>query len=113
VAARLGEGSEGPAADALEALVRRADGAAADGDLEAALDRLRAIDTKGLVAYVQNVAARQDLARGRTEAAARRAEEALAAATAVGKARDVALAQAILAGASCAPVSTSAPTPLA
>ncbi len=115
VAAKLGEGSEGPAAAALEALARRAVGSAAEESLEAALDRLRTIDTKGLIAYAQNVAARQDLAAGRAEAARRRAEEALAAASAVGKASEVALAHSTLARATAAAggplLSTPAPTP--
>ena len=101
VAAKLGEGSEAPLAEALEALARLALGeSGADERLEEALDRLRAIDTKGLLAYVQNLAAEWDLRGGQCghlERARRRAEEALGAAAAVDRRSQIALARCCLA----------------
>jgi DNA-binding SARP family transcriptional activator len=101
--ARLGEGSEGPLAEALAALARLALGeAGAAGRLDAAVATLRAIDTKGSLAYVQNLAAEIDLAAGRPEQARQRAEEALRAAAAVDRQSQMALALAALAQADLA-----------
>lgn len=97
-AARLGEGSEVPMAETLEVLARLALGEdAASGLLEAALERLRLIDTKGLLAYAQNLAAEIDLAAGRLAGAERRATEALGAARTVERRSQVVLARAMLA----------------
>jgi DNA-binding SARP family transcriptional activator/tetratricopeptide (TPR) repeat protein len=98
VAAKMGEGSEAPLAAALEALSRLALGeAGADGAVEAAVTRLREIDSRWLVACCSNRGAEIDLAAGRMEAAVRRAREALAAAEAVGRRSEVVLARALLA----------------
>jgi DNA-binding SARP family transcriptional activator len=103
VADRLGEGSEGPLAAALDALARAALGEERVGErLEAALAMLRAIDTKGLLAYAQNLAAELDLAAGRPAEARRRAGEALAAASVVERRSQMALARAVLARAAMA-----------
>ena len=103
VAAKLGEGSEGPLAEALAALACLALGApGAEERLEAALAILRDIDTKGLLAYVQNLAAEIDLAAGRPGRAAQRAEEALRAASVVDRRSQIALARAALAEAALA-----------
>jgi DNA-binding SARP family transcriptional activator/tetratricopeptide (TPR) repeat protein len=108
VAAKLGEGSEGPMAEALEALARLALGEGGAGErLEQALASLRAIDTKGLLAYAQNFAAEVDLCCGRLDQAARRAAEALHAATAVDRQSQIALAHSCLAR--CALLARDAP----
>jgi len=98
LAAKLGDGSELPFARALSALtkVARGDGDA-DGELEHALFGLRAIDTKGHLAYVLNFMARLDLRAGRVAVAQARAEEALHAAEAVGRRTEVARARTVLA----------------
>ena len=96
VAAKMGEGSEGPAAEALEALARVAAGEPEGARLDRALGLLREIDAKGMLAYVLTHAARLDLAAGRTAAARERAEEALGAAQAVDRRTQVALARAVL-----------------
>jgi hypothetical protein len=98
LAAKLGDGSELPFARALSALtkVARGDG---DGDreLEKALAGLRAIDTKGHLAYALNFMANLDLGAGRFPLAQKRAEEALHAAEAVGRRTEVARARTVLA----------------
>jgi hypothetical protein len=101
--ARLGEGSEAPMAEALAAVARLALAEAGAAErLEAAVATLRAIDTKGSLAYVQNLAAEIDLAAGRPERARQRAEEALRAAAAVDRRSQTALARALLARADLA-----------
>ncbi len=96
-AARLGEGSEAPMAETLEVLARLALGEeAATGLLETALARLRLIDTKGLLAYAQNLAAEIDLAAGRLAGAEWRAMEALGAARTVERRSQLVLARAML-----------------
>jgi DNA-binding SARP family transcriptional activator/tetratricopeptide (TPR) repeat protein len=102
-AARLGEGSEAPMAEALAAVARLALAEAGAAErLEAAVATLRAIDTKGSLAYVQNLAAEIDLAAGRPERARQRAEEAFRAAAAVDRRSQTALARALLARADLA-----------
>jgi DNA-binding SARP family transcriptional activator/tetratricopeptide (TPR) repeat protein len=97
VAAKLGEGSEVPVAETLIALACFMAGEGAAGErLERALAELHRIDTKGLLAYAQNLAAELDLAAGRPEAARRRAEEALQAAAIVDRPTQVVLARALL-----------------
>lgn len=98
VAVKLGEGSEGAMAAALEALARQLAGEpAADASLEACIARLREIDTKGQLAYVLNHAAFVDLREKRLERARLRAQEALSAAEAVDRSSEVAVALSILA----------------
>jgi DNA-binding SARP family transcriptional activator len=96
VAARMGEGSEGPIADALEALARSAAGEDVGAQLDRAIDRLRAVDAKGMLAYVLNSAAALDLARGGRETARARAKEALQAAEIVGRSTQTVIARAVL-----------------
>jgi DNA-binding SARP family transcriptional activator len=97
VVARMGEGSEGTAAEALEALSRAAAGErAAWGELERAIARLREIDAKGLLAYVLTSTAELDLAAARPADARARADEARANAEVVDRATQVVLARAIL-----------------
>src|SRR5262249_32616667 len=103
VAARMGEGSEGPFSAALEAMVALASGeAGADQRLDKAADALRAADARGLLAYTLLFGAEDDLRAGRTPSARGRAEEALRAAELVGRCSDVALAHAVLARAGLA-----------
>ncbi len=98
VAAKMGEGTEGPAAEALEALARVALGeATAEPRLERALDALREVDAKGMLAYVLTLAAEIDRGRGAIDRARARAEQALSAAQIVARKSLVALARAVLA----------------
>ena len=98
LAVKMGEGSERPIAEALESLARvlQGDGAAEDA-LDFALGRVRDADAKGMLATVLNFAAEHDLARGRLVRARGRATEALAAAQAVERQNQVAIARASLA----------------
>jgi hypothetical protein len=98
LAAKLGDGSELPFARTLSALTKIAgsDGNATD-ELELALGGLRAIDTKGHLAYALNYVAGIDLRRGRVPLAKTRAEEALHAAESVGRRTEVARARTVLA----------------
>lgn len=98
LAAKLGDGSELPFARTLSALTRVARGDV-DGsaELEGALGGLRAIDTKGHLAYALNFVASLDLRAGRISLAKARAEEALSAAEAVGRRTEVARARTVLA----------------
>ncbi len=103
LAAKLGEGSEGPVAAALEALTLVREGGVAAADrLDEALAAVRAVDTKGFLAYVLTAAGEHDLACGQLTAAGERAREALEAATAVGRRSQIALARALLARAAAA-----------
>jgi hypothetical protein len=98
VAAKMTEGSEGAAAEAVDALARVAccyEGA--DARLESAVARLREIDAKGMLAYVLSAAAEIDGAAGRLDRAEARAKEALVAAEAVRRRSLVALARGQLA----------------
>jgi hypothetical protein len=96
-AAKLGEGSEGPWADALEALARRRRSETeAEARLEAAIRALREVDTKARLATALNLAAADDFARGDTQTAERRANEAREAARIVGRQGQVARADALL-----------------
>ncbi len=98
VAEKLSEGSEGAAARALGALMRmRRNPTHSERELEDALEELRAVDAKGLLAYTLTHAAERDLARGLLERAELRATEALGAAKAVKRRSQVALASAVLA----------------
>jgi hypothetical protein len=98
LAARMGEGSERPIAEAIESLARVLGGdTAAETSLEAALDRVREADAKAMLSTLLNLAAEDDLARGHLERARTRAREALAASRAVERSNQVAIARAILA----------------
>ncbi|WP_137127931.1 AAA family ATPase [Roseomonas sp. HF4] len=112
VAARMGE--DAPFAEALGALAAlRADAPGAEGRLDAAIARLRAVDDKGYLAYALNAAAGHHLSAGRVEAAQAAAAEALSAAAAVGRGGEAAAARATLARAAAAgsAIPTVAPTP--
>ncbi|HEX7049729.1 MAG TPA: AAA family ATPase [Longimicrobiales bacterium] len=98
VAARMGEGSEAPFVEALDALARLALGeTAARTALDAALTRLREVDSKAMLAYVQVAAGDLELDAGAIESARARGTEALGAADAAGRASTAALARALLA----------------
>jgi hypothetical protein len=64
---------------------------------EAALDALRAVDSKAHLAYALDVLAEQDLRASRADDARRRAEEALVAAETVGQKSELAVARSLLA----------------
>jgi len=103
VAAKMGDGSERPVADALDALARVAACVpGAEGHLARALARLREIDAKGMLSYVLVAAAQIDLRAKRLDAARARAEEGLHAAEVVDRRSQVALARSVLAGVSLA-----------
>ncbi|MGO9839005.1 MAG: ATP-binding protein [Polyangiaceae bacterium] len=98
VAAKMGEGSERPVADALDALARVAACVpGAEEHLARASSRLREIDAKGMLSYVLVATAQFDLRATRLGAARVRAEEGLRAAEAVGRRSQVALARSVLA----------------
>jgi DNA-binding SARP family transcriptional activator len=98
-AGKIGEGSEGPVAEALEAYARSAVGEAdAEARLERALTTLREVDVKGMLAKVLVLAAELDLGSGRLDRAEGRASEALGAAEALQRRSLVAEARAVLAG---------------
>jgi len=98
VAAKLNEGSEAPFAAGLEALAAAGLG---EPDAAAALaraeGRLRAVDSSARLAYLLLGEATLALDRGRTDEARRPAEEALAAATRVGRVGLLVAAHALLA----------------
>jgi hypothetical protein len=97
VAARLGEGSEGPIAVMFDALARAAvDEPGIDQPLAAALQTLRDIDNRGFLAYALGFAAALDLGAGRLDRARERAAEALASATQVHADNEIARAQLVL-----------------
>ena len=91
VGTKLGEGSEVASARALRALLRDPEA------LDDALDELRRVDAKGVLAYVLNEAARRDIAAGDSARAERRAGEALQSATTVGRKAQMARARDLLA----------------
>jgi DNA-binding SARP family transcriptional activator len=98
VAGRMGEGSDRAGADTVLALARYALGHDEGGaGLAQALERLQRIDAKGLLAVTLTHAAEMDLAAGRPALALVRARAALAAATAVDRPCQAALARAVLA----------------
>jgi tetratricopeptide (TPR) repeat protein len=98
VVAKLGAGSEAPFIRALAALSRLELGEPeALVDVERALKDLRLVDSKAHVAYVLNALADHDANSGRVDEARRRAEEALAAAEAVGHRSEAAVARSRLA----------------
>ena len=98
LAAKMGEGSERPIAEALAGLARVLDGdTTAEAALEAALGRVRDVDAKAMLSTILNFAADHDLACERLERAQERAAEALAAAKAVERNNQAAVARATLA----------------
>ena len=95
VAAKMTGGSEGVRTELLASIVRFAlDGK--PGDLRARLQDVREIDSKSDLAWALTFIAELELERGETETARRDAIEALAAADAVGRASEAALARVIL-----------------
>jgi hypothetical protein len=93
---KLRVGSEEPFAHAFSALCDYAL-SGSDADLEPALEKLRVADAKHRLAYTLTRAAQLDCARGRFDAAALRATEALEYTTLLNRATEMALARAILA----------------
>ena len=97
VAEKMADGSEPAVADALAALVARATGEpGATAHLERAIAALVSVDAKAMLAYVLNVAATHDLAAADVASAEARAARALAAATAVGRRSEIAIACSLL-----------------
>jgi DNA-binding SARP family transcriptional activator/tetratricopeptide (TPR) repeat protein len=97
VAAKMGEGSEGPAAHAVEALAMLACGQ--EGALalvDRALCVLREVDAKGMLAYVLSFAAEIELAAERVDHARARAQEALQASEVVDRRSLVTLSHVVL-----------------
>ena len=84
VAGKLGEGSELALTDVLKALGGRQAGNS-PGDIETALEALRAADSKGLLSYALVEAAQMEFVYGNTEKAAAYVEEAVQAAGEVGR----------------------------
>ncbi len=98
IAGKLREGSELPFARALLALCGLARGNMADLDaFEAALAELRIADSKHRLAFICSCAARHFVSLGDFARARSFGEEALAAATAIRRPSDMAVAQAVLA----------------
>src|SRR5262249_43959105 len=90
-AARLGDGSEGPIADALESL------ATEGADLAPSLDGLVRADAKAMLAYCLTMAAEREEERGDLAAAPSLAKRALEAALPLGKPSAILLAHVALA----------------
>jgi tetratricopeptide (TPR) repeat protein len=98
VAARMGEASEGPFAAGLESVARLALGERDVSEaLCRALERLRELDSRWMLATVLVLAAEVEAAAGRSEDSRRHASEALAAAASVGRRSEAALASTLLA----------------
>jgi DNA-binding SARP family transcriptional activator/tetratricopeptide (TPR) repeat protein len=96
VADKMGEGSEAPFARALEALARLfLSEKGAEAEVEKALRNLRDVDSKWMLAYSLVLAGEADLARGDFALALGRAREAQAAARAVDRPSELALAFAL------------------
>jgi DNA-binding SARP family transcriptional activator len=97
VAGKMSDGSEAAIAAALGAIAERpGSGPDRAARFEAAVGALVAADTKAMLAYVLNAAAAQDFAAGDLPAAERHAGAALAAAAAVGRRSEIAVARALL-----------------
>jgi hypothetical protein len=98
VAAKMGEESEGPFAAGLEAVARLAlgepDGAV---ELDRAVEALRALDSRWMVACVLVLAAEVDASAGRPEVARTRASQALDVARDIGRRSEAARASTLLA----------------
>jgi ATP/maltotriose-dependent transcriptional regulator MalT len=94
----MGEGSEAPFAQALDALAAlMLDEPGADDRTGRAITALRAIDAKALLARALTMAATVDFAQGRLDQAEARAREAQRSAEIVGHASERVIALAILA----------------
>jgi len=94
VAEKMTGGSESVKAEMLRALARFIAGDPAD--LEAALGRLREVDSKSDLAWALALIAEVEMRRGQKESARAHAEEALATAEGVGRASEAVIASAIL-----------------
>jgi DNA-binding SARP family transcriptional activator len=96
--AKMGDGSTVPVARALESLLalKRGEPGALEA-LEKAVSMLRDVDAKGMLAYTLTIAADADIESGRLNEAEKRAEEALAASSAVGRRTQTTLARTLLA----------------
>jgi tetratricopeptide (TPR) repeat protein len=96
IADKLGDGSEGPFGKAIVALAsRRLGQPGAEDRLETALSELRAIDSKGWIAYVLSHAAALDLAAGEARRAFERSRVAIELALAVARPSDAAFGYAV------------------
>ena len=100
-ASQLGEGADAPLAQAIDSLARLLSGDPT-ADFNAAIEPLRRADDKSRLARLLNLAASEQLERGRFDAACTWAEDALALAESIGEANESALAQATLAQAALA-----------
>jgi DNA-binding SARP family transcriptional activator len=97
VAAKLGEGSEGATADALDALaLRGARAAGADARVATCVEALARADAKSMTAYVLTIAAEMAIEDGQLAEAGELARRALDAATPLGKPSAIVLARAAL-----------------
>lgn len=95
---KLREGSEIPVARVLSCLCAYSrDSETVHADLETALQGLRVADAKHRLAFALTRAAEIDLQGGRSDMARRRAEEALVAATTVGRRSEIVFARVALA----------------
>jgi DNA-binding SARP family transcriptional activator/tetratricopeptide (TPR) repeat protein len=98
IVAKLGEGGEAPFAATIRALARLSSGVeSARGDVDRAIEILRAVDSQAHLAYALNTVAEWDERAGRPADARRAADEALAAAQKVGRRSEAAVARALLA----------------
>lgn len=98
VAMKLGDGGEAPFAEAIDALAARRLGEPDATDrLEGALQRLREVDSRWMIAWTQSHAAEQELQGGELDSAQRRARDALECATLVDRLSEAAVARALLA----------------
>jgi DNA-binding SARP family transcriptional activator len=93
---KIGEGSEGPFAAAIDALARYGAGEADKDTVERSLAVLFDIDAKALFSYSCNTLAELEWERGRPEEAAAAARRALEAAKVVERKSELALALALL-----------------
>ncbi len=96
VVQRIGEGSEGPFAGAVDALARYGAGELAASEVERALTVLRDVDAQAMLSYAYNTLAELELERGRPDAASAAARRALAAAQIVERKSEMALSLALL-----------------
>jgi len=98
VAAQMGEGSERPFSEVLDALAATVLGEpGAEDRVVQALDALRALDAKALLSRALTLAAATDLEYGHLQRATARAEDALLAARVVGRRSEIVMALVVLA----------------
>jgi predicted ATPase/DNA-binding SARP family transcriptional activator len=93
---KMGDGSEGPFAAAIDALARFGAGEAGEEEVERALATLRNLDAQALLSYACNTLAELQLERGNSGPAAAAARRALEAARVVDRKSEMALAMALL-----------------